>query len=330
MHLLPNASPIVTIKAILKDKIVNLSAKKFRRVIFLFIETKRIMQYIGYLFFRFIVLIFSLIPFGALYKLSNFLAWLLYKVIGYRKEVVFKQLHNSFPTKSDIETEQIAKASYQNLADIIVESIKGFSMTEADFRRRYVFTNPSVTNEVTAKGQSVIHIAAHYGNWEWGVITYPLFVNSPILGFYKPLSNVYMEKYGRKQRGKFDIHLIPIGETAQAFVDFKDKPTTYAFVSDQSTWSDKAHWVTFLGQDTACPPGADKYARALNATVFYMNIQRVKRGFYELKFELLAENPASLPDEEVTKRFMARLEMLLHEKPEDWLWSHKRWKKKRT
>ena len=184
------------------------------------------MQYIGYLFFRFIVFIFSLIPFGALYRLSNFLAWLLYKVIGYRKDVVFKQLRDSFPSKSSDEIEQIAKASYKNLADIIVESIKGFSMTEADFRRRYVFTNPSVTNELTAKGQSVIHVAAHYGNWEWGVITYPLFVKSPILGFYKPLSNVYMEKYGRTQRGKFEIHLIPIGQTAQAFVDFKDKHAT--------------------------------------------------------------------------------------------------------
>ncbi len=287
------------------------------------------MQYIGYLFFRLIVFKFSLIPFRALYKISDFLSWLLYKVIGYRKEVVFKQLRNSFPLKSEMEIDQIAKASYRNLADIIVESIKGFSMTEADFRRRFVFTNPSVTNELTAKGQSVIHVAAHYGNFEWGVIAYPLFVNSPILGFYKPLSNTYMENYGRKNRAKFDIILIPIGQTAQAFVDFKDKPTTYAFVSDQSTWSDKAHWVTFLGQDTACPPGTDKYAHALNATVFYMNIQRVKRGFYELTFELLAENPADLPVEEVTKRFMARLETLLHQKPDDWLWSHKRWKKKR-
>lgn len=288
------------------------------------------MQYIGYLFFRLIVFKFSLIPFRALYKLSDFLTWLLYKVIGYRKDVVFKQLRDSFPLKSEVEIEQIAKASYRNLADIIVESIKGFSMKEADFRRRFVFTNPSVTNILTAKGQSVIHVAAHYGNFEWGVIAYPLFVNSPILGFYKPLSNVYMGEYGRKNRAKFDIILIPIGQTAQAFIDFKGISTTYAFVSDQSTWSDKAHWVTFLGQDTACPPGTDKYAHALNATVFYMNIQRVKRGFYELTFELLAENPADLPHEEVTKRFMARLETLLHQKPEDWLWSHKRWKKKRV
>ena len=131
-------------------------------------------------------------------------------------------------------------------------------------------------------------------------------------------------------RGKFDIQLVAIGQTAQSFVDFKDQIATYAFISDQSTWSDKAHWVTFLGQDTACPPGVDKYARALNAPVFYLNTQRVKRGYYEVTFELIAENPASLPAEEVTKRFMARLETLLHEKPEDWLWSHKRWKKKRT
>jgi Kdo2-lipid IVA lauroyltransferase/acyltransferase len=288
------------------------------------------MQYIGYLFFRLVVFIFSLIPFSLLYRLADGLAWLLYKVIGYRKNVVFKQLRDSFPNKSASEVELIAKESYRNLADIIVESMKGFSMTEADFRQRYIFTNPSVTNEYMANGRSCIHIAAHYANWEWGVIAYPLYVSSPILGFYKPLSNVYIEKYGREKRGKFNIQLIPIGETAQAFEDYKNTPVTCAFVSDQSTWSDKAHWVTFLGQDTACPPGADKYARALDACVFYLHIERVKRGFYEVSLELITDNVASLPDEGITKKFMSRLESILHEKPENWLWSHKRWKKKRN
>ena len=288
------------------------------------------MQYIGYLFFRLIVFLFGLLPFGAVYKVADFLSWLLYSVIGYRKEVVFKQLRASFPNKSAIEIENIARASYKNLADIIVESIKGFSMTEVDFRSHYIFKNYEATNELMAKGQNTVHIAAHYANWEWGVIAYPLYVTSPVVGFYKPLSNVYIEKYGRKMRGKFNIQLIPIGQTAQAFIDFKDTPATYAFISDQSTWSDKAHWVYFLGQDTACPPGADKYARALNATVFHLNVQRIKRGFYVLNVEILAENAASLPEEEVTKRYMAKLERVILEKPEDWLWSHKRWKKKRN
>ena len=287
------------------------------------------MQFIGYLFFRFIVFVFSLIPFGALYKLADFFAWLLFNVFGYRKEVVLKQLTTSFPNKSKAEIAQIARASYTNLADIIVESIKGFTMTEADFRQRYVFMNPSVANDLAAKGQSTIHIAAHYGNWEWGAIAYPLWVTSPTLGFYKPLANGFIEKYGRKKRGMFNFNLIPIGETAQAFIDYKDKATAYVFVSDQSTWSDKAHWVTFLGQDTACPPGADKYARALNATVFYAHIQRVKRGFYEITLTELASNSTALPEGEVTKRYMAKLETILLKSPQDWLWSHKRWKKKR-
>ncbi|MBL7817532.1 MAG: lysophospholipid acyltransferase family protein [Saprospiraceae bacterium] len=288
------------------------------------------MQYIGYLFFRLIVFKFSLVPFSFLYKIADFLAWLLYKVIGYRKEVVFKQLRQSFPNRTEAEIEQIAKASYRNLADIIVESVKGFSMSEADFRKRYVFTNPSVSDAAIVQGKSTIHIAAHYGNWEWGAISYPLFVQKPVVGFYKPLSNVHIEKYGRKKRGQFDIDLVPIGQTAQAFVNYKDLPTTYVFVSDQSTWSDNAHWVTFLGQDTACPQGGDKYARQLDATVFYVDIQRIKRGFYTVNLELLAENAASLPEEEVTRRFMARLERLLYQKPDNWLWSHKRWKKKRN
>ena len=288
------------------------------------------MQYIGYLFFRFIVFLFSLLSFNALYKVADFLAWLLYRVFGYRKEVVFKQLRDSFPNKSDSEIERIATASYLNLADIIVESLKGFTMTEADFRQRYIFPNPSVSNDFTAKGQSVVHNATHNGNWEWGAITYPLWLNCTVVGFYKPLSNVYINEYGLKQRTKFGIRLLPIGQTAQGFIDFKDQTVVYAFVSDQSTWSDKAHWVTFLGQDTACPPGVDKYTRTLNTAAIFLDTQRIKRGFYEVSFHLLAENAAELPDGEITKRYMAKLESILLKQPENWLWSHKRWKKKRV
>jgi Kdo2-lipid IVA lauroyltransferase/acyltransferase len=288
------------------------------------------MQYIGYLAFRFVVFLFWLLPFSALYRLSNGVAWLLFNVVGYRKKVVFKQLRDSFPDKSSAEIERLARASYRNLSDILLESFKGFSMTEADFGQRYVFTNPELVHESTESGGNSIQMAAHYSNWEWGVIALPLFVKRHIVGFYKPLSNRFIENYGRQQRGQFGIDLVPIGETASAFVRLADKPTAYFFVSDQNTNSDKAHWVTFLNQDTACPYGGDKYARQYNFPAYYCDMQRIKRGYYELTFEKIAIDAPHLPDEEVTRRFMARLEQTILAKPENWLWSHKRWKKKRA
>ena len=100
-------------------------------------------------------------------------------------------------------------------------------------------------------------------------------------------------------------------------------------VSDQSTWSDNAHWVTFLGQDTACPPGADKYSRMLCCPVFYVHIQRMTRGHYDVTLHELTDGTEDLAEGIITERFMKKLESILQQRPEDWLWSHKRWKKKR-
>jgi len=251
-------------------------------------------------------------------------------VFKYRKYVVLNQLKASFPNKTDAEIYEIAHDSYTNLADIIVESIKGFTMTESAYRERYLFVNPDLSLDITRNNKSVIHIAAHYGNWEWGAISYPLWLDAPVLGFYKPLSNPYIEAYGREKRSKFGMVLIPIGDTSKAFDQYEDKKSTFVFVSDQSTWSDKAHWVQFLGQDTACPPGADKYAHKLQCPVFFTDIQRVKRGYYEVNVSLLWDGMEKIESEEITRRYMKTVENIIRKKPEDWLWSHKRWKKKRN
>jgi Kdo2-lipid IVA lauroyltransferase/acyltransferase len=150
---------------------------------------------IGYLFFRLFTAIFSILPFGAVYKVSDFLAWVLYKVVKYRRKVVEQQLQMCFPEKSSQELQVIAKRSYKNLSDIIVESIKGFSMSKEVLMDRYRFVNPEIATKYTDRGQCVIQVAAHYGNWEWGVISYALWFRSPSMGFYKPLSNKYTDKY---------------------------------------------------------------------------------------------------------------------------------------
>jgi Kdo2-lipid IVA lauroyltransferase/acyltransferase len=288
------------------------------------------MQYVGYLFFRFIVFLFSLIPFRLLYILSDGLAWLFFNVIKYRGKVVYGNLRNSFPEKSTTEINEIARKFYKNLTDILLESIKGFSMSEKTMSSRYRFLNPELIHNNKNGGGHSIQMAAHYTNWEWGATIYQHWVNErTMIGFYKPLANKHIEKYGHASRSQFGTVLVDIGRTAWAFEEYKDRPTGYILVSDQSTYSDKSHWVKFLNQDTICPHGGDKYAHLYNYPVFFVDIQREKRGFYTVNFELLAENPAALPEGEITNLFMKRLEEIIRVKPENWLWSHKRWKVKK-
>jgi Kdo2-lipid IVA lauroyltransferase/acyltransferase len=285
------------------------------------------MKYLGYLFFRFIVFIFSLIPFRLLYILSDGLAWLFFHVVKYRGKVVYGNLKNAFPEKSAAEINDIARKFYKNLTDILLESIKGFSMSEKTMSSRYRFLNPKLVEK--NKAQS-IHLAAHYTNWEWGATIYKhWFPQHTMVGFYKPLANKHIEKYGHASRSQFDTTLIDIGRTAWAFENYKNQPSGYILVSDQSTYSEKSHWVKFLNQDTICPHGGDKYAHLYNYPVFFVDIQREKRGYYTVNFELLADNPAALPEGEITNLFMTRLEEIIRAKPENWLWSHKRWKVKK-
>lgn len=283
------------------------------------------MKFIGYLFFRLVLGIFWVMPFSVLYVLSDVVAWVLHRVVKYRLKVVRDNLRFSFPEKSAAELADIERKSYSNLADVLLEGIKGFTMSEATVRKRYTFTNQHLVNNSNISNGNSIFMAAHFANWEWGVIAMPYFIEREVVGFYKPLSNPYIDRLVR-QRHEGGSNVISIAQTAQAFIDFANKKCVYVFVSDQSTWSKNAHTVTFFHQETKCPYGGDKYARQHGFPVYFLDIQRVKRGFYNVDVQPLALATAHLADGDITKMYMEHLEKIIRAKPEDWLWSHKRWK----
>jgi Kdo2-lipid IVA lauroyltransferase/acyltransferase len=287
------------------------------------------MQYLGYIAFRLIVFIFSLIPFWLLYLMSDAVYFILYRVFGYRLKVVRTNIENSFPEKSVVELRAIEKGSYKNLADILLEGIKGFGMSEASTKRRYVFLNPELLNDRQDKGGNSITMGMHYGNWEWGVFSFQIYIKSLIIGYYKPLTNKIIDNYVYQKRAASGIELTSIKKTAWSFEHFKDKRSCYVFVSDQSPSTHETTWVKFLNQDTACLYGADKYARQTNFPVYFLDMKRIKRGYYSVNIELLSENPAELQEGDITRLYMTRLEKMIVANPQDWLWSHKRWKLKR-
>lgn len=290
------------------------------------------MQLIGYFLFRVIVFLFWLLPFSALYRLSDVLSWALYKVFKYRRKVVEEQLLQAFPDKSAAERAQIARLSYNNLADIILESFKGFNLGAAELRRLYVFKNTELLDHYYAQKQSVILTAAHFGNWEWGVLTAPLWVKLIPVGIYKPLTNKYIEAYTAHNRSRFGMELAKTRETSVTIEKNKNRLTAIIMIADQNPASmAKSHWMRFLNQDTACLMGVEKHARANNYPVVLIDIQRQKnkRGEYEVSFISIFEQSAATKEHEITERIMHEFEKIIIAKPHDWLWTHKRWKKKR-
>jgi Kdo2-lipid IVA lauroyltransferase/acyltransferase len=277
--------------------------------------------------FIFFVFLIGLLPFPLLYLFSDFGQFFLRRVIGYRRKVILSNLRSCFPTLSDKELEGILGKVYKNLADVLAEGIKGFSMLPRTIKKRHCIINPEIIEPWLAQGRSVIALPAHFNNFEWGSMSPGLFTKHPIIAFYKPLSNKYINRFLQRSRRKFGTTLASIYETALVFERNASVPSVYIMAADQSpSTPEKSYWIQFFGRETAFLHGPEKYARMHNYPVVYVDVQRVKRGYYTVEAVILADDPASLPEGEVTQRYAGKLEEVIRKNPGSWLWSHKRWK----
>jgi Kdo2-lipid IVA lauroyltransferase/acyltransferase len=288
------------------------------------------MNYITYLVFRTFIFIFRFIPFRLLYGFADLVFYLVYYLVGYRKKVVFENLRNSFPEKSEHEIEKIGKGFYHHLADMLIESLKAFSMTEDAVIRRYRFINTGEIDALYREGRQVICVAGHYANWEWaGIAAGKQMLHKPV-GFYKPLSNKYIDDFVQRSRVQGRAKLASITNTAETFKTDWGEPAAFYMVADQSPSSPRlAYWVNFMNQDTATLHGPEKYARIHNFPVVFAFVNKVKRGYYTIEFKMLEPAPDQTKTGEITRRFMHMLEDLIKANPEYYLWSHRRWKLKR-
>jgi Kdo2-lipid IVA lauroyltransferase/acyltransferase len=290
------------------------------------------MQFLVYLFFRAMVGLAYYTPFTLLYRLSDVVCWLFFDVIKYRKSLVFKQLRDCFPDYSAAEIDRIARASYRNLSDILVETFKGLSFKEADIydRFRKIGDGWAQANAFTAQGRTIIGTGAHYCNWEWGALAMQLYLDAPIYGIYKPIQNHYIDAFMRKRRGQWGLNLRAMYQTSETLDASRDQAWAVFMVSDQSPSNViDAHWLPLLGRETGFLHGLEKHATHYNYPVFYFHVVRVKRGCYDVTAHLLADTPADLSAGELTRRYAAKLDEILRECPENWLWSHDRWKRQK-
>lgn len=283
-----------------------------------------------YLLFRTATLIIAYLPFRVIYILSDILAFILHRVIAYRKTVILTNLSKAFPQKNSSELHSILKKTYKNLSDISLEGIKGMYTNQSVLIKRYKFLNPEVVEDIFKKGNSAIGLVAHYNNWEWGAFATEPQINGKVIGVSKSVKNKYIDGFLKKNRARFGSKIIHMQETARALILHKQTPTLYVLIADQSPSNSRtAHWLNFLNQDTACLIGPDKIARRTNYPPVYFDVQRVRRGYYEITATVLHHHPKDLKAGEVTALYMKKLEKVILEKPEHWLWSHRRWKKKR-
>jgi Kdo2-lipid IVA lauroyltransferase/acyltransferase len=277
--------------------------------------------------FILLVVLIGAIPFPLIYLFSGFIHFMLQHIIGYRRKVIFSNLKGSFPELAEKDIRLIAKGVYKNLADVTVEGFKAFSMTSRQIKKRHFIINPEIAEAYLQAGKSIIALPAHFNNWEWGSLSPGLFLKYPITAFYKPLSNKYIDWFLKRSRSKYGTTLASIATTASVFKRNSGIASVYIMAADQSPANGNgAYWVPFLGRDTAFLHGPERYARMFNLPIVYVDVQRIKRGYYTLDLSVLADNPQQLPEGEITRRYAEKLEDAILKNPGSWLWSHKRWK----
>ena len=276
---------------------------------------------------------FSKLPFFVLYGISDFAYFIIYQIVGYRKKVVFENLRNSFPEKTELEVKQIAKDFYKHIADLFIEFLKGYTISKDEISDRVKIVNLDVIENYTDKNQSVIIVTGHISNWEW--LIHPLNLSEiPMDIVYQKLSSPLFNKLTLFIRSRFTITpLIEKQNTLRKTVDRKDITRALVLGSDQSPQNWKsAYWTTFLNQDSGFFTGTERIARKFDYPVIFSEMRKIKRGFYEIEFTEIAKPTEfqNLPIGEITERFVRILDESIHRYPSDYLWSHRRWKHKRT
>lgn len=282
-----------------------------------------------YCIYPFLFLI-SILPFRLLYLFSDFLYLLVYYVLGYRKKIVQQNLKNSFPQKSKEELKKIEKAYYKHLTDLVLETVKGMTISEKSLRKRCKNIDRNVFEDLLQKNKNVVAVMSHNGNWEWVCDVADLTIPQQAMCIYKTLSNKYFDQWIYKIRSRFGTLPFPMEKTLRAMAEYNNKPAAIALVGDQNPSSTKScHWTTFLNQDTAFLTGSERVAIKMNWAVVYLKMRKIKRGYYECFTEVLFENPGQTQPGEITEKIARTTEQDILEAPEYWLWSHRRWKHKR-
>lgn len=275
----------------------------------------------------------SLMPFRLLYPFSRFLAFLLYRLIRYRKKVVFSNLRNAFPEKQDKEIKKIAREFYRNFADLILEVLKIRSISKRSLLKRVSFRNFELIEELHSQKKSIIVTIGHCGNWEWMSMLLEMMSGYKVFAVVKPLNDAFYDDYLTRLRTRFNKKggLIPFKSTFREMVRRKNELTMTIIAGDQTPTKDEInYWTTFLNQDTPVFLGIEKIARSLDFPVLFFDIQRKKRGYYEIDISMVSAFPIQTSEYEITEKHVKMLEQKIRRNPDNWLWSHRRWKHKKT
>jgi KDO2-lipid IV(A) lauroyltransferase len=261
-----------------------------------------------------------------LYLLSDFLYFVVYQIIGYRKVVVRHNLLACFPEKNTNELRQIERKYYHHMCDLLVESLKQCTANHEFLANRVSLTGVEEVNKVLDSGKSVMFVMGHVNSWEWVMQSMKKRFDGPLYCLYKKITNKQVDEVVLRNRTRHGLILIEMSGVIRFLLENRAKAVAGCFIADQNPPRKSAIWSTFFNRDTAFFSGFQKLAKRFDQQVFFIDVRKESRGRYAANLEIMVENPASLSEQELTDIFASRLEKQIKEQPAYWLWSHRRWK----
>ncbi len=280
----------------------------------------------------------SRLPFWMLYRIADIIYLITYYLIKYRKEIVTKNISESFPDLSPKEKQKIIHRFYRHFADYIVETIKLNHISDRQIKKRMVFENIELVDNMLAKGRSVVAYFSHCGNWEWATSValwsrFGIEHSAQYCQVYRPLKDQWFDSYFLHLRSRFNTMSIKKTAVLRELIRMKRDNTlsVTGFMSDQKpSGGDTSHILMFLNHPTAVITGTETLARKLDMSVIYFDMEKVKRGHYRITLRLIAEDCSSMPEMSITDTYIRMLEDNILRNPSIWLWTHNRWKHKVT
>lgn len=269
------------------------------------------------------------LPLWVHYFFSSLLWRVVYHIVRYRRKVVKENLLRCFPEKTEAERRDIERAYYRHLCDLLVEGIYNMGASLDKIKKHYLFENAEILKPYYDQNRSVILASAHYNNWEYMITSLNSRINHHAVGVGKPLDNRGIGRFITGRRSRYGTEIVDQTDVRRVMDYFHlyNVPVAYMMLSDQSPSNPhRSFWTEFLGQDTPFLFGAEHFAKKYNMPVILYDVAKVHRGHYRVHFELMTDEPNSLPDGEITRRYVQHLETQIRRQPQYWLWSHRRWK----
>ncbi|MCC5939740.1 MAG: lysophospholipid acyltransferase family protein [Lunatimonas sp.] len=274
----------------------------------------------------------SLLPIGVLYLFSDCFFLFAYYVVGYRKKVVRENLAFAFPEKSETQRKAIEKIFFRNLTDSFAETIKLLSISEEEVIKRYRLVNPEIVVNRLENQQVVIGMQAHFFNWEGHVVAFSRVVNSACETVYLKINTPLFERLMQTIRGRYGGTLVERNSFVKHLIANKNTPRMIGLAADQRPqFSEIRYWTTFMNREAAFFEGGEKMAKKFNLPVIYGEVQKIKRGHYTYTYRLLSAPPYdNHAPHSITDAYVAAVEDNIRKEPSLYLWSHNRWKEKKS